>query len=349
VELDACPFCGGQVDRQIVLYGGSCPRCFADIPGEEAATDPGEHVKQKLAQQDQKRASRRTLLPMFIATPVVVALVGLALWLALRPEPELAVLDLDDGVYYTPDLDQLVIAQVGDPEKQEAVEASGQRDTGRAGTAGAAASGSANPSTEVADAGGAGDAGGLSEAGSAGDSTGKAPKIDIKRPNIKSAEGEADLLANLSGAKVDDSARGGRISTADKGARSDLSLDVAAGVSTSGLASGGLVDIGSVSQELPTLSNPQQIAEMVQSTLRKNLPRLRTCCESSLRGNPGLMGKWVLTFTVETDGRVSQMLASGEEMRDAAFEECLTRKMAEWRFQKVSKAQPVKKTVDFTR
>ena len=44
-DLAACPFCGRDVDADLVTYGGKCPHCFGEIPGEEAPTDPGEEKK----------------------------------------------------------------------------------------------------------------------------------------------------------------------------------------------------------------------------------------------------------------------------------------------------------------
>lgn len=89
------------MDEALVTFGGTCPRCFAHIPGEEAATDPGEDVKAALDASDRARSRRRALLPILVAAPVVLAVVGAAVWFATRPAPEVALLDLDalDGIY----------------------------------------------------------------------------------------------------------------------------------------------------------------------------------------------------------------------------------------------------------
>lgn len=39
--MGECPFCKAQIDEEILLYGGTCPTCLIEIPGEESATDPG--------------------------------------------------------------------------------------------------------------------------------------------------------------------------------------------------------------------------------------------------------------------------------------------------------------------
>ncbi len=41
--MGVCPFCHAGVDEELLLYGGSCPHCLIEIPGEEAPTDPGEN------------------------------------------------------------------------------------------------------------------------------------------------------------------------------------------------------------------------------------------------------------------------------------------------------------------
>jgi hypothetical protein len=82
--LAHCPFCQAPVDEQLVIYGGTCPACFIEIPGEETPTDPGEEVKQEIARKDQQHAARRALLPVFVLAPVaVVAMVGA--FIAIQP------------------------------------------------------------------------------------------------------------------------------------------------------------------------------------------------------------------------------------------------------------------------
>ena len=43
--MGECPFCKAQIDEEILLYGGTCPTCLIEIPGEESATDPGVPVE----------------------------------------------------------------------------------------------------------------------------------------------------------------------------------------------------------------------------------------------------------------------------------------------------------------
>lgn len=43
--MGACPFCQGEVDEEILTYGGRCPHCLIEIPGEEAPTNPGAEAQ----------------------------------------------------------------------------------------------------------------------------------------------------------------------------------------------------------------------------------------------------------------------------------------------------------------
>lgn len=325
--MEACPFCGGEVNEQLVIYGGTCPHCFGSIPGEEAATDPGEDVKAALEAQDRKRASRRTLIPVLGAGGLALLVAAGAAFLFFQPEKELPVLDLDAGEYYTPDLDALVLAQAETQNKKVADEA----DSGTA-------VGSEGVKTEDR------------RVAAAGTSTERKAAPTIKTPKIGSGNDEKDLelLAGLGGADAEDVTRkvrsGGDIKATGLGG----DLELSAGLSSGGSVSGGgmALDMGEIKQSGAPLSGGQ-IVTHVRDVLRRQLPKLRTCYESSLRANPSLRGSWVLTFKVETDGSVTGAAANGADMADPVFEECLTRRVASWRFKRLVKPQPVKKTVPF--
>lgn len=329
--MEACPFCGGQIDEQVVLYGGTCPACFAHIPGEEAATDPGEDVKQAQEAEDRRRAKRRALVPLLIAAPVLLAIVGVSAWLALRPEPELALLDLDGGEFYTPDLDSLVVAQPTAEDPTLADEAGdADADAGKVATTSRAAG---DPGRKVA----------LSRKPTDDAQMMRKPKLGQGTPD------DAELLASLgSGGDIEDVARKVR-DGGDIDAPKELTTDLSLKSTSTGMGGAIEVDMGTVSQSGAPLSNGMQIARMIQGVMRKQLPRLRSCYESSLRANPDLAGSWVLTFTVETDGSVRQAGAKGLNQSEDLFEECLSKRIRGWHFQRIVKPQPVKKTVDFTR
>ena len=102
--MDRCPFCAGSVTRDLLAFGGRCPKCLGEIPGEEAATDPGEAVKRAQGQRDKATVRRRRLVPLLVAIPLVLGLGVLATYLVLRPEPQIALLDFDTLDFPMPDL-----------------------------------------------------------------------------------------------------------------------------------------------------------------------------------------------------------------------------------------------------
>jgi len=90
--VGSCPFCHGEISAELERFGGTCPHCFAHIPGEDAATDPGEEVKAQLRTEDERRKRLRALTPVFVAVPLtLVVLVGV--YLNIRPEPQAAPLE----------------------------------------------------------------------------------------------------------------------------------------------------------------------------------------------------------------------------------------------------------------
>ncbi|MCP4803892.1 MAG: AgmX/PglI C-terminal domain-containing protein [Proteobacteria bacterium] len=79
-QFAACPFCKGQVDDELTRFGGACPHCFNDIPGDEAATDPGVQAKAAEAEAkrvEEKKSSTRTAGIVGLLLLLAVASTGL--------------------------------------------------------------------------------------------------------------------------------------------------------------------------------------------------------------------------------------------------------------------------------
>lgn len=78
-----CPFCRGAISLDLAQYGGNCPHCMLEIPGDEAPTDPGAVLRQKQAEEqqvadavDSRRRRRRTGLMVVL----LVVLAGVSAW-----------------------------------------------------------------------------------------------------------------------------------------------------------------------------------------------------------------------------------------------------------------------------
>jgi hypothetical protein len=87
--MPTCPFCQSTISEQLSLYGGNCPSCLIEVPGEEAVTNPGIVVQQPAA-MDAESSGRRNLLTSLGA--VAVVLVAAGGWWFSQPDP-VAVVD----------------------------------------------------------------------------------------------------------------------------------------------------------------------------------------------------------------------------------------------------------------
>ena len=54
-----CPFCKGAVSADTLRFGGNCPHCMLEIPGEEAPTDPGLQARLRKEAEDKVAARKR--------------------------------------------------------------------------------------------------------------------------------------------------------------------------------------------------------------------------------------------------------------------------------------------------
>lgn len=84
--MGQCPFCRESVDADVLVNGGRCPSCLIEIPGEEAATDPGEDALARQAAETE--AARRSPLPMVAAAALALVVAGGIGWSMMSPAPE---------------------------------------------------------------------------------------------------------------------------------------------------------------------------------------------------------------------------------------------------------------------
>lgn len=135
--MASCPFCNGEVAESLVIHGGTCPLCFAEIPGEETATDPGAVVKAALEAEDAAKTHRRNMMPVYASIPVVAIAVVMAIF-ALRPQPEAELMTFEDD-FFALELDELAAWEAEEeapkPEQAAAMGGTTRRADGSQGTA----------------------------------------------------------------------------------------------------------------------------------------------------------------------------------------------------------------------
>jgi TonB family protein len=86
---------------------------------------------------------------------------------------------------------------------------------------------------------------------------------------------------------------------------------------------------------------------MLKSVLKLETGRLIERYNPLLSAEPGLAGSWRLEFTVNPDGTVADVRATGSERAHAALEACIVERMRKWRFSPIAYPQAVATTLTF--
>lgn len=326
--MESCPFCGADVPEQLIVYGGSCPRCFGEIPGEDAATDPGTDVVEAENAKMVAQAKRRSFVPLLLILLLGVGVAGFVAYLAVQPEPEVPIMDLDeDPAGY--------LAYLANRRQEEAKRVEAER----------AAAEAAKKESEKAPVA----ARGPGKASSTGAEV-KGPDV-MGAPKLGSASGidEASLLSGLKADSGEDVLKTVRQAKDLElpGGKGDIDLP-GVGPSTGRLTSGdSMMGSVQVKQEARPLSDPNEVKLMIYQVLDRRLPKLRNCYENALKANPGLGGEWQLIMTIETDGSVGAPQVRPLGMSNANFERCMMGQLTKWRFSRLTKPKRISKKVEF--
>ena len=78
--MSSCPFCQGEIADDLERFGGPCPHCFNEIPGEEAATDPGVAAQAAEKQAQQLQAKKRGVRTVLLGGAALLLLAGGGGW-----------------------------------------------------------------------------------------------------------------------------------------------------------------------------------------------------------------------------------------------------------------------------
>lgn len=99
--MGQCPFCQQKIEESLLRFGGPCPHCFNQIPGDEAATDPGAALRAKEQAAEAARRRKRQLRNGALAAVVLLSLSGGGWWAyqeRLKQE-QVLLLDFDDEFF----------------------------------------------------------------------------------------------------------------------------------------------------------------------------------------------------------------------------------------------------------
>ncbi len=85
-----CPFCQSSITEEMALYGGHCPSCLIQIPGEEAPTDPG------VGQTAEVHSTSTMSVWWSGAAAAVLVFAGIGGWVVMQEPDEAPVTALEE-------------------------------------------------------------------------------------------------------------------------------------------------------------------------------------------------------------------------------------------------------------
>lgn len=304
-----CPFCKGGVPADLLQFGGNCPRCLLEIPGEEAPTDPGAVARQKAAAEAVVKAKsdrKRNALYGVLAAFALAAVAGVVIVQA-QQEKAARTYEMPDDLYM--------------PPLQEAVAAP----PAAADAAVAAATPGARP-TKGRDGG----AKGLTALGAA--------------PNL----GDPNIAAALAAGTPPPSGMQQPIS-GPRGSTANATIDAPLAMSTGVPNTTVAMDATpiTVSAGDKPLSDESEVFAMIKQIMSRYNPQIQNCYNSRLKQVPDLAGGWKLSFAVQKDGSVKGVSVDPVGSHDTLLEACMAKTVAAWRFGRITYEQPVTKTIRF--
>lgn len=108
----------------------------------------------------------------------------------------------------------------------------------------------------------------------------------------------------------------------------------------------GGIKVGYVASD-KVLTENDEIFAMTKAVINASSPQLTGCYNQRLKSVEGLKGAWEVSFTIARDGTSKNIGVSGVNSGDNELERCMERQVSTWKFQKIIKDQPVRKTYRF--
>ena len=283
--------------------------CFGEIPGEEAPTDPGEEV---IAAQDKKDARARMfrLIPFAMGLAAVFfVLMGATVYVvAFAPSNNsLEMVDFDEVVFDWDGEGDIEFSQLEEDDPKK-----GDDDKGGKGT-----------STK--------------------------PKIDISKAEIGKVGGLGDPDIDIAGREESDGGtRGtkGGVGTQDVGIKDvgPMGRTTGGGLNLEGVGSPGIQR-----NSIPNfvLEDDNAIIQMAARVMKNEGRALKACYQQGLKQDETLRGRWVVNFTIKTDGHPKGISVESTGSSSEVMEQCMVKKIEKWQFQKIYKELPVRKSFRF--
>jgi hypothetical protein len=302
-----CPFCKSEIDDELARFGGHCPKCVIEIPGDETPTDPGIGKRAEEQVETARQRNWGVMIGVVGLAAVVLIAAGSFLWWRVdqrrQAQAEAQAAAAQDQDFYIASADSHELPTVEQEPEQGAQPASSGAHSTRGG--------GHQSSTVVVGSG----------SGSSGSTSSK--RYDF----IGNSDAGAPELAKLDQRKID----------VGPGPTDVGSIGFT--VPTVSISEGRIEGIA--------LSDPDEIRKAVGAALKAYSKQMTTCYERRLKTAPELRGTWEVSFTIKTDGRTSGIGVSPHSASDSQLETCMTQSIAAWTFQPMVEPQNFAKPYTF--
>lgn len=88
-------------------------------------------------------------------------------------------------------------------------------------------------------------------------------------------------------------------------------------------------------------------AEVIESSIQQQLPRVRACYERQLKTDSTIRGKMTLSMSVQPNGAVSRARVSGDQVGDQELTSCVTQALSTFQFPPSTESVAVEYPVQF--
>jgi hypothetical protein len=338
--MGACPFCKGEVDSDILTFGGRCSSCLIEIPGEEAPTDPGAAARAAQAAAE-AAAAKKSPAGLIVGGLVVLLAIAGGSWAAFGPVEE-PLPDIPTGSEAYKKVSSQFIKFDLDDEPEEPIETAGASKSATPSTARKPATKSTPAST--------------GKTGSATASSAKSASPGANLPdttNLGAADDGLDDIDNIPLATANDvapDAPKGPEAVA-MGGNSAPVEQVDSVLSKSGGSGGGslLADVGGGPRQRLQGEEycGEEMREPVKMIMKQLGQQLRSCGDRMLKKDDRFSASVKVSIAVQKTGQIAVIDLQSLKTDDAEFLGCIEKTIKRTSFPRFCTGLDLAKTYYF--
>lgn len=325
----ACPYCKGAIPEQLAAFGGPCPHCLLEVPGDEAPTDPGLARQQQLDREAAARRAedtRRSQRLAFASVAAFAAVIAFVIWTVFGGGYDTL------AIAYYQQLDPAALQRKRAEQLAEA-EAARQKELAEA-------------QAKAAEAARRNGGGGPRPAGGTG--TNPLDGLEGLFDGSGGGGGSLDALGApvIAGAGTTSLGGGSLVGGTATGGPKGVAVGTVSVAGSTGRTAltGSSVQLGNGPKPV---DSPKDAETMISERFWKFERQLQACWAPQIKLNPTLSGSWSVAFVVKPDGGVSNVRVKAMSTPNAAFESCAVGRVQTWTFLPVAKDTPYDDVISY--